>query len=96
LAYNDSITALNIGDSSFPSGHTSSAFAAAVSIFLTKKKMGTIAIILASLIAFSRMYFFVHFPTDILGGIVVGIICARIVRIFGKEMDNQMLHQTHK
>ena len=73
-------------DSSFPSGHTSSAFAAAVSIFLTNKKAGIMALILAVLIAFSRMYFFVHFPTDILGGILTGVICAKIATVFVKKL----------
>ena len=73
-------------DSSFPSGHTSSAFAAAVSIFLTNKKAGIMALILAVLIAFSRMYFFVHFPTDILGGILAGAICAKIATVFVKKL----------
>lgn len=58
---------------SFPSGHTFDAFAASFSIFLNHKKEGIAAIVVAALIAFSRMYLFVHFPTDILGGIVFGI-----------------------
>lgn len=57
---------------SFPSGHTFAGFAAAVTIFLNHKKEGIIAIVMAALIAFSRMYIFVHFPTDILGGMVFG------------------------
>ncbi|MBO5763262.1 MAG: phosphatase PAP2 family protein, partial [Lentisphaeria bacterium] len=55
---------------SFPSGHTFAGFASAVTVFLNHKKEGAAAIVLASLIAFSRMYIFVHFPTDILGGIL--------------------------
>lgn len=58
---------------SFPSGHTFAGFASAVTVFLNHKKEGIAAIVLAGLIAFSRMYIFVHFPTDILGGIVFGI-----------------------
>ena len=66
--------------SSFPSGHTGASFAAAVSIFICNKKAGVAALVLASLIGFSRMYLFVHFPTDILGGIVVGSICAVVAK----------------
>lgn len=66
--------------SSFPSGHTGSSFAAAVSVFLYNKKAGIAALVLASLIGFSRMYLFVHFPTDVIGGVVVGIICAFLAR----------------
>ena len=80
----------NLKDSSFPSGHTSAAFAAAVAIFLSKKKSGIIAIVLASLIAFSRMYFFVHFPTDILGGMAAGIICAKVARSVGEQMNSRI------
>ena len=63
----------NPTDFSFPSGHTLSSFAAAFSIFKYHKKLGITALILAGLIAFSRLYLFVHFPTDILGGICLGI-----------------------
>ena len=64
---------------SFPSGHTFAGFAASVTIFLNHKREGIAAIAVASLIAFSRMYLFVHFPTDILGGIVLGIVVAALV-----------------
>ena len=58
---------------SFPSGHTFDAFAASFTLFLNHKKEGIIAMVVAILIAFSRMYVFVHFPTDILGGMILGI-----------------------
>lgn len=86
----DSVSVQKLGDSSFPSGHTSAAFAAVIAIFLSKKKAGIAAIVLACLIAFSRMYFFVHFPTDIIGGAIAGIICGKVARIFGEKMDKQI------
>lgn len=64
---------------SFPSGHTSSSFAVATSIFFWNKKMGKIAYVIASIIAFSRMYLYVHFPTDIIGGIILGVIDGFVV-----------------
>ena len=64
---------------SFPSGHTSNSFTAAVSILLYYRKPGIIALVVASIIAFSRMYLFVHYPTDILGGIVLGTLDAILV-----------------
>lgn len=64
---------------SFPSGHTASSFAAVGIIFSTLKKFRIHAIIFASLIAFSRMYLFVHYPSDIFGGILLGLFCSKIV-----------------
>ncbi len=64
---------------SFPSGHTLHGFAAATAIFLHFKKPGIVALILAGLIAFSRMYLFVHFPTDILGGVIIGVGMAVLI-----------------
>lgn len=73
------------GETSFPSGHTAHGFTAATAIFLYRKKAGIAAYILASVIAFSRMYLFVHFPTDILGGTVAGILCALVVNYCFKK-----------
>lgn len=70
---------LNPGDYSFPSGHTLVGFTSSVSIFLQQRKWGAAAFILASIIAFSRLYLFVHFPTDILGGIVLGTVVSFLV-----------------
>ncbi len=78
-------------DFSFPSGHTGASFAAAVAIFMRNKKWGVAAIVLAAFIAVSRLYLFVHFPTDVLGGLVVGVVGAicsfLIVNAFYKNKD---------
>lgn len=72
---------------SFPSGHSMNGMAAAVAIFCNNKKIGIVAIVLAVLIGFSRMYHFVHFPTDVLTGFCVGFAMAMIVQyVFGKKM----------
>ena len=60
-------------DFAFPSGHTIASFEAAVVILLGSKKLGIPAMILACLIAFSRLYLYVHYPTDVLVAIVLGI-----------------------
>lgn len=64
---------------SCPSGHTGSSFAAAGGIFAFNKKLGIPALVLAIIIGFSRMYLFVHFPTDVLFGAVVGLLSALTV-----------------
>lgn len=63
-------------DYSFPSGHTAGSFAAVAALYFSgEKKLWKPALILAVLIAFSRLYLYVHYPTDILGGILVGTFC---------------------
>lgn len=64
----------NPEDYSFPSGHTLASFEAAIMIFLHNKKWGAVALIIATLISFSRLYLFVHFPTDVLGAIVLALV----------------------
>lgn len=74
----------NPTDYSFPSGHTLASFEGAAVIFLYNKKAGVLAYILASLIAFSRLYLFVHYPTDVLAGMILGISIAVAVSRFVK------------
>lgn len=70
---------------SFPSGHTMNGTTAAIALFLNNKKIGIPALMIAVLIAFSRMYHFVHFPTDILGGFCIGFAMAILVNyVFDK------------
>ena len=63
-------------DFSFPSGHTIASFEAAGVIALNNKKWGIAALVLASLIAFSRLYLYVHYPTDVLASVVLGFALA--------------------
>ncbi len=58
---------------SFPSGHTLSSFTSAWLVLMYNKKLGTAAVILAALISFSRMYLYVHFPSDILGAVILSV-----------------------
>lgn len=60
-------------DYSFPSGHTAASFASVSALYLSRQKLWKPAFILSILIAFSRLYLYVHFPTDILGGVIIGI-----------------------
>ena len=60
-------------DFSFPSGHTIASFEAATVILLHNKKFGIPAMVLACLIAFSRLYLYVHYPTDVIASVILGI-----------------------
>lgn len=61
-------------DFSFPSGHTAASFAVTAALFFSgERKLWKPALILACLIAFSRLYLYVHYPTDVIGGIFVGL-----------------------
>ena len=68
-------------DASFPSGHSAASFASAVALFLgaqtkREKKLFIVLIVLAFLISLSRLYVGVHYPTDVICGIISGICCA--------------------
>ncbi len=65
----------HLSDFSFPSGHTLVCFETATVIFIRERKIfGIPALILASLVAFSRLYLFVHFPTDVIAGVILGCL----------------------
>ena len=65
-------------DFSFPSGHTIASFEAAVVLLKNSKKMGIPAMILAVLISFSRLYLYVHYPTDVIASVILGTLFALI------------------
>lgn len=63
-------------DFSFPSGHTIASFEASVALYKNDKRLGIPALILAILISFSRMYLYVHYPTDVIASVILGTIFA--------------------
>ena len=65
-------------DFSFPSGHTMVSFACTCVLFYMNKKVGIAALILSSAIAFSRLYLYVHYPSDVFAGMIIGIILAYV------------------
>ncbi len=70
-------------DYSFPSGHTLSSVIGATVLTKSNPKFGWAAIPLAAVIAFSRLYLFVHYPSDILAGAVLGVAIGEAVYYFG-------------
>lgn len=60
------------GDASFPSGHTAAAFAVVFALKTAGSPLWRPALALAAVTALSRLYLYVHWPTDILGGILLG------------------------
>ena len=63
----------HLSDFSFPSGHTLVSFNAAIALHHYHRKWGIAAVVLASVIAYSRLYLFVHYPTDVVAGVLLAV-----------------------
>lgn len=74
-------------DYSFPSGHTMASFAAVGALLFMGHRMGIWAALLAALMGISRLYFYVHFPTDVLAGTVLGLACGGLGAILAKKLQ---------
>ena len=78
---------------SCPSTHTAWSFAAATAILMNHKKLGIAALAVAVVIGFSRMYLFVHFPTDVLCGLVLGVLsgfaAVKLVNFVSKKIASR-------
>ena len=77
---------------SMPSTHTAMAIAAALVLFTVNKKLGAVALIFALMVSLSRIYLLVHYPTDVLAGIGVGIIIA-LCAIFATKYMSSLLEK---
>ena len=78
-------------DKSFPSGHTTAAFAFSTAIYLVgNRKISWTAYIFAILMAISRIYLVVHYPSDVLAGIIVGIIAGFIGTFIARKLPRKI------
>ncbi|MBQ2746751.1 MAG: phosphatase PAP2 family protein [Clostridia bacterium] len=80
----------HLSDYSFPSGHTLASFEAATAIFINNKKIGIPALVLAFLIAISRIYLYVHYPSDVLAAIILGIGFAILSCLIVKKYQDKI------
>lgn len=77
-------------DKSFPSGHTTAAFATMVPVFLVgNKKISWTALIFAFLMGVSRIYLVVHYPSDVLGGLIVGVIAGILGTLLSRKLPQR-------
>ena len=73
-------------DFSFPSGHTIASFEACTVLMLGNKKLGVPATLLAIAIAFSRLYLYVHYPSDVITSVILGTIFGIIGYAIAKKI----------
>ena len=73
---------IDLRDYSFPSGHTTAAFTVATTFSLYFPKLAPLFVIMALLVAVSRTYLAVHYPTDVLAGMLIGIIVGYVVHMY--------------
>lgn len=76
-----------LSDFSFPSGHTVASFEMAVCVYLFNKRYGVYALVLAMLIGFSRLYLYVHYPSDVIVGAVLGILIGYLSSLCIKKIS---------
>ncbi len=77
-------------DMSFPSGHTTAAFASMVPLFLLgKKRWSWLALVFAFLMGVSRIYLVVHYPSDVLGGLLVGTVAGVLAVLLARFIPDK-------
>jgi undecaprenyl-diphosphatase len=79
------------GGYSFASGHTVKAFAAAFALFIYDRRWGSFLVAYAALMGFSRIYLMVHYPSDVVAGAFIGIMCAAAAYAVMKQIKKRKL-----
>lgn len=91
------------GGSSFPSGHTTAAFAAFGAILFSREPKSPIALVVATgvaaiIMAFTRLYAYVHYPTDVLAGAIVGLLAGLaatwIIDMISKRLESKNISRS--
>lgn len=83
---------LDLSDYSFPSGHTTAGFSLGTVLALNFPEYGVFFILFACIIGLSRMYLAVHYPTDVMAGMVIGVVSALVMHylLFPMVLDAAM------
>lgn len=76
-------------DFSFPSGHTGASFEGAAVLYFHKSRLRFPALVLAVLIGFSRLYLYVHYPTDVLAGAALGVLLGWVGCALVSHVENR-------
>jgi undecaprenyl-diphosphatase len=79
--------------SSFPSGHTATAFAGATTLSYLVPRGAPAFYVLAAAIAYSRLYVGVHFPVDVAGGVVIGVVTALLLLAAARRRSTRSLRR---
>lgn len=87
-------------NTSFPSGHAGTSFAMASAIFFANRRLGILAFATALAVSLGRVLVGVHFPSDLAGGVLVGVGCFAIVRFFhgqirSRDIETSARHHHH-
>lgn len=76
-------------DFSFPSGHTGASFAVVGALYFSKHRLWIPSLIISILIAFSRLYLYVHYPTDVLAGALIGILAGWLGWVIAQRIERR-------